>query len=445
MAKHRTSGDGEKTSKGFPKTDVRYWRGKLFKRTTDEWQVQVGYAGRQERFPLKTANADEAAGKAKDIYLSLHAVGWDETLAKFKPWIVEAKPKAESITVGQYLQAYQAVATIKPTAFTSYERKFHKLVADIMDVAATKKEKHDYYNGASEQYRRKIDAAPLSAITPERVAQWRVEYIKQAGKNPAQQNAARVSAASIIRNSKSLFSKKYLPLIKLPLPSPLPFDGITLGKLPRNRYHSTINPVLLVNLAAQDLRDGVKQERPARRNLPVPMDPQEVYKVFLLAIGAGLRRGEIDKLTWGQFDWTAGTIRMEVNEYGGLKTESSAEVIDIGPQLASYFKDQFAKSKSDYVIGSAPVEGEPEHWESYRCEKHFRDLIAWLKSKGVTSRNPIHTLRKEFGSLINKQFGIFAASAALRHSKISITRDIYVDKKERIALDFAQLQEVRNG
>jgi hypothetical protein len=50
-------------------------------------------------------------------------------------------------------------------------------------------------------------------------------------------------------------------------------------------------------------------------------------------------------------------------------------------------------------------------------------------------------LRKEFGSLINQKFGIFAASAALRHSNITITREAYVDRKERIALDIGELMK----
>ncbi len=54
-------------------------------------------------------------------------------------------------------------------------------------------------------------------------------------------------------------------------------------------------------------------------------------------------------------------------------------------------------------------------------------------------QNPLHTLRKEFGSLINSKFGIFAASSALRHSNITITREYYVDRKERIALNLSEL------
>ena len=98
-------------SKRFPKTDVRYWRDRLFKRSNEEWQVQIAYAGRQKRFPLRTANKDSAATKARDIYLSLNAAGWDATLDRFKPWTVEAEEEtAKPVTVGQFIETVRAVA-----------------------------------------------------------------------------------------------------------------------------------------------------------------------------------------------------------------------------------------------------------------------------------------------------------------------------------------------
>jgi integrase len=75
----------------------------------------------------------------------------------------------------------------------------------------------------------------------------------------------------------------------------------------------------------------------------------------------------------------------------------------------------------------------------YRCERHFDRLIRWLRSKGVTASNPLHTLRKEFGSQIAAQAGIFAASMALRHADIQLTRDYYVDKKRRTVFKVGKL------
>jgi integrase len=409
-------------SKRFPKTDVRYWRDRLFKRCNDEWQVQIAYAGRQKRFPLKTANKDAGAAKARDIYLSLNAAGWDGTIAKFKPWTTEAQDDAKPVTVGQFIEAVRAVAPVRATTFTTYERKLRFLVAQVKAVESPK-DRYDYVHSGFKRWREKVDAVPLTDITPELVLQWRVRYINEAGKDPLKQNGARQTAASILRNAKALFSPKLLRNLGLRLPSPLPFDGVDLGKRPRTRYKSKVNTPLLLKLAYEDL----KEKQP------------ELFKIFLLAIGAGLRRNEIDKLTWKQFDWKKGVISIEATEYGAVKTEASAEEIDIGADMVAYFKGCMAKSQCEFVVSSAVESSQPKHWNHYRCDRHFKDLIEWLRKKKVEARNPIHTLRKEFGSLINQQFGIFAASAALRHSSIGITREHYVDRKERIALNLGDL------
>jgi hypothetical protein len=51
----------------------------------------------------------------------------------------------------------------------------------------------------------------------------------------------------------------------------------------------------------------------------------------------------------------------------------------------------------------------------------------------VDDLKPLHTMRKEFGSIVTEKMGIYAASRALRHSDIQVTALHYVDKKQRIA------------
>src|SRR5437867_12656237 len=40
-------------------------------------------------------------------------------------------------------------------------------------------------------------------------------------------------------------------------------------------------------------------------------------------------------------------------------------------------------------------------YRHYRCNKIFKSLFVWLRYKGLSSANPLHTLRKEFGSRIS--------------------------------------------
>jgi len=78
-------------------------------------------------------------------------------------------------------------------------------------------------------------------------------------------------------------------------------------------------------------------------------------------------------------------------------------------------------------------------YDHYRCQFHFGKLAEWLREKGVKSRTPLHTLRKEFGSQICDREGIYAASRALRHADITITSQHYVDKKKRVVSGLGHL------
>lgn len=66
-------------------------------------------------------------------------------------------------------------------------------------------------------------------------------------------------------------------------------------------------------------------------------------------------------------------------------------------------------------------------------------MIEWLRGRGLTARNALHALRKEFGSQICAQAGIYAASVALRHSSINLTREFYIHKKQVSFLAISKL------
>ena len=77
----------------FRKSDIRYWQRAIFRQTyrrdgqtlvTRNWAMKIAHEGRRETFPLGTANNAAAAARAREIYLSLAANGWDATVAKFK-------------------------------------------------------------------------------------------------------------------------------------------------------------------------------------------------------------------------------------------------------------------------------------------------------------------------------------------------------------------------
>jgi hypothetical protein len=70
--------------------------------------------------------------------------------------------------------------------------------------------------------------------------------------------------------------------LQLALPNPLPFDGVDFKPRQSMKYRSEIDVLKLIAAATKELRDS----------------SPEAYKVFLLAVGAGLRKKEIDLLEW---------------------------------------------------------------------------------------------------------------------------------------------------
>ena len=148
----------------------------------------------------------------------------------------------------------------------------------------------------------------------------------------------------------------------------------------------------------------------------------EQYKIFLLGAMAGLRRNEIDVLPWTAFHWNEGLIRIETTEHYRPKSHNSEGDVLVDPELLELFRGYHARRKSDFVVESAaPPPAFDVPYGAYRCMNEMRALLAWLRAKGVVSKTPLHTLRKEFGSQIHARYGLLAASEALRHGGIGVT------------------------
>jgi integrase len=58
-------------------------------------------------------------------------------------------------------------------------------------------------------------------------------------------------------------------------------------------------------------------------------------------------------------------------------------------------------------------------------------VTTWLRAHGVTGDRPLHTLRKEFGSIICAAADIYTASRQLRHKQLGTTAAHYTDHRRR--------------
>jgi integrase len=138
-------------------------------------------------------------------------------------------------------------------------------------------------------------------------------------------------------------------------------------------------------------------------------------------------------------------ILVRATEVSGLKSQDSEAAVEIDPALAKELVSHKSKSQSCFVIESPAPSRPGLDRQYYRAEAVFQRLYIWLRSKGVNTSKPLHTLRKEFGSAINKHFGLYAAMTALRHADIKTTSSYYTDNKQRIALPFTQILDPQSG
>jgi hypothetical protein len=266
----------------------------------------------------------------------------------------------------------------------------------------------------------------LRALTSEKIEAWRIEFIKRGSVNPLKEKSARISASSFILRARALFSAETVARVRdlVELPEPLPFAGVKAESVNVPRYRATFDMALLLESARQELATARLEQ----------------YKIFLLGAMAGLRRNEIDCLPWSAFRFDEGVIRIETTAHYRPKSHNSEGDVRVDPELMDLFRGYRARAKGDFVIESdaaPPAFDAP--YGTYRCMDEMRALLAWLRSKGVASKTPLHTLRKEFGSQINARYGLLAASEQLRHGNVSVTAKHYIENRNHSVLGFGHL------
>jgi integrase len=387
--------------------------------------MRVQFKGERLSFPTFTSNKDTAARKAAEIYLNLLTEGVEATMAKYRARGTEKEPEpapAEVATVGEYLAAAEKVTTTEKATFGSYCRSLRSIVADVIQVA---KSKRRFHHGNSADYRSKIDAISLDVLTSKAIQNWRIRFVERASANPAAKKRARISCNSILRQARSLFSnKKIRKFLSLRLPDPIPFFEVEFYPRASMRYISKMNAGTLLRAAGNELKSS----------------ETEVYKILLLGISAGLRRGEIDGLTWEQVDPDKSQIYLETTEDGKLKTEDSTGIVDMDEELCAIMRAFRKTARGKFVVeceGNVPAEA--AYGKRYRCQRLFDRAIGWLRAHGVDTEKPLHTLRKEAGSLVADEYGIHAASTFLRHTDIGITAAFYAGKKKRVTVKVGNL------
>jgi integrase len=387
-----------------------------------EYSVRKSHGNRQTAVCCGTGQKALTAKVAAEAHIFLHAHGWEEFWKKSK---ARKSGGGEGVnaghcTVGEFLDGIQQKSALKGGTFVEYRRALCQILADIFKISAGR-EKYDHVRGGAERRLERIRRIKLSSVTADRIEEWKNRTLRsRMDHDPLRRNSACATINKVLRNAKSLFAKKILKSIGVQSDEISPFRGIEFLEEGSHRYSSEFDAKMLVDSAIRELKPH----------------NGEAFKIFLLGLCCGLRRNEIDKLLWRQVDLDRALITIRTTEVFSPKTRESCANVDMDASLVEILAEYRSGASGEFVVESE-VEARPgAHYRHYRCERTHRQLIQWLRSKGINSHNPLHTLRKEYGAEICRQFGLYKASRALRHSSYGVTEMFYVDKKAGVTPKF---------
>lgn len=421
----------------YGKTHVDYWAPRIRKRsfvgrdgqvvTIPDYQVRLKHLGREAYFNLKTANAADAAGMARDRYVYLVANGWDATLAKYKPKPEE--PTSKDLTIQEFGKKYEETL-------------------DVVEYAPQKPTALRYFKNL-EFICRLVKVKRLANLTVAKIREFKTKYLKKRRLEGGDECSIKITCNTYLRSAAAIFSKQMLSAYAdMDFEVTNPFVGMSLRRIEIKPYTPMCRDLLdKIWENAAKLRDGdpnapvpVKEPRAKRGEGPKKRyrwkEPDwrkphpEAFMILLLELGLGMRRNEVDKAVWVWFFTDAKGrryIEITATPYFTVKGKKR-RIIPVESVLWDTIHSSQQNDSPFIVPGRQPKEYAHDNVpinKNYRCEEHHRTLIAWLRKQGINDDKPCHKLRKEFGSYVATSFGLFAAQRLLGHSAPSVTEAYY--------------------
>ena len=387
---------------------------------TPYWTMRVMVNGRRRGFSTRETNKRQAEQKARVIMADIQSRGFDEAVALHSPRKSVTEVKNESYSrpsCKNIITLYKEACAIwdtapAPSTAARYIRCFEQI-----------------YTFAKVTY--------LGDITEDSIERFRKSYLLKATKKGRELRSARLSMNSILRNASAIFAKKALREYKRwGYTVTNPFADITPSKIPKSSY-TPLDRKIVEQLwtKALLLRDGDPNATAPKSTLRKRIrfdfrEPNpEAYLLLLLELGLGLRRNEADKAQWNWFYERDGRQYIQVRETKCFRPKSGeSRNIPVAQdiwKLLQYKRDPDAL----FIVPGMEPKTLKEQAQlisaSYRCDYDHRHLSSWLRSMGVEDQKPCHRLRKEFGSYIATQFGLFHAQRMLGHSSPTVTADHY--------------------
>ncbi|AOS44351.1 Phage integrase family protein [Lacunisphaera limnophila] len=421
---HPLKKSGQKVAKKKPRpSDLKSWAKRVKQNTKSyygknspgDYMLRVKIGGRRKFVGLMTNDLSEAARRAQQFHWDAKSSGWDAAMKRLLP--APPKKDIESLTLEEYFNHIESLSLIDPHTLFEYRAKCRTLFARCLGITGKGSDKWPGAEGRT-PWQKRIESIRLSQLTPELISTTMCRYLESRGKSddPLAKLRAKHTINALVRGARSVFSRRrIIPYVKIQLPAVLPFDGVRLFKEDdaEFRFVKEIEPQVLIDFALEELA-GRK---------PI------MFAIFLLCLGAGLRRNEADKLRWMDVRAVADGAIVEVarTAYQKGKSKASLRKVRIPQSFYNLLHNLRGNAADgDFVLPSNSAPRANVTYRHYRCDSQFKALCGWLKSKGlVHDTKALHTLRKLFGDAICNSQGIYSACKALGHQKVSTTERHY--------------------
>lgn len=333
-------------------------------------------------------------------------------------------PEPRSATVGEFCERYMSI-TGHLSRFTVLDNinSIRRIAAFAIGLSPmprnrTKKERLDW--------REKVHAVRLDKLTTQVLESFRQDMLKSAGGDHLKRAKSITTCNSYIRCAAGMFAPKLLTHYRdFDLPNDLGFRHIRALREPSHRYVSQIDPSALLAKAREEL--ATKQP--------------DVYLILVLALCCGMRRAEIDRLTWEQVDFSAGHIWIKTTPFSRPKARNSESRIDAAPEVVRLLEAHRRRGHPGpfVILGSLNLD------VRVRCLPTFSVALDWLRANGVSSTTALHTLRKEAGSLIFQSHGSIDLAAEFLRNDVKVAREHYIGRKQRLELRLTALADAETA
>lgn len=255
----------------------------------------------------------------------------------------------------------------------------------------------------------------LDVLTEGLPAKFQAAFVAERGEDREARARALRSSASLFNQAKSLFARALRPVYRdAGLVIPPSIEAFCRARVNKGRGQ-----------ARQAASDSVVRATFERIHALKEADP-EVFKAFWLVAGAGLRKGELGRLTWGQLRQVGG--RWAVG--GGIGKDGQPILVFLQDRAVKALglgrKSQIGDGRSKIGGGRSGVEGKfvIEGSAHERGDQVPRRLNAFLRGCGWSNWKAMHDLRAWVGSkLFEADPG--AAQVFLRHKDLTTTQRSY--------------------